>query len=258
VSRPLSSEWFRDAPLVIAHRGASCYAPENTLAAFRLAAGMGAHAIELDAKLTSDGRVVIHHDLTLDRTTDGRGLLSGHSLAELKQLDAGAKFSPRFRGEQIPTLEEVFAAFGLLVLVNVELTNYEQPRDGLPEAVVSLVRVAGLQTKVLLSSFNPLAIRRAHRLAPEIPVALLVEAREAAWKRSLYRWVTPHHAYHPEDVMVSEGLIARERSGSRRVNVWTVNDSRRIRCLLDWGVSGIITDVPDVALGIVAEHAHDG
>ncbi|MCJ7513506.1 MAG: hypothetical protein MUO23_11115 [Anaerolineales bacterium] len=248
MTHPHPSEWLQDAPLIIAHRGASRYAPENTLAAFRLAGEMGAQAIELDAKLTRDGQVVVHHDRTLERTTTGAGKLSAHTLDQLKQLDAGRKFSASFTGEGIPTLEEVFEAVSSSVLINVELTNYERPMDALPEEVVRLVKAAGLQARVLFSSLNPLSLRRAKRLAPEIPRALVVRASAAGLKRAVYRWVSPQQAYHPEDPMVTPETILREHRAGRRVNVWTVNDPARIRELLDWGVDGVITDVPDLAL----------
>ncbi|MFN2146831.1 MAG: glycerophosphodiester phosphodiesterase, partial [Anaerolineales bacterium] len=126
-----SLSWTSQAPLVIAHRGASAFAPENTLSAFTLAVKQGADAIELDAKLTADGRVVVYHDLTLDRTTSGKGKLAEKSLAELKRLDAGSFMGQEFRGERIPTLDEVFETVGDTLLINVELTNYGSVLDRL-------------------------------------------------------------------------------------------------------------------------------
>ncbi len=104
--------WVTEAPLVIGHRGASSLAPENTYAAFQMALERGADGLELDAKLSSDGVAVVHHDQTLDRTTDGSGLLSKQPLAMLEALDAGSSFNASYRGEKIPTLESVFEAFG--------------------------------------------------------------------------------------------------------------------------------------------------
>jgi glycerophosphoryl diester phosphodiesterase len=99
-------------PAIFAHRGASAFAPENTMAAFELAVQEKADAIELDAKLTADGQVVVIHDQTVDRTTDGRGRVGDMSLAQLRQLDAGSHFARAFQGERIPTLDEVLAALG--------------------------------------------------------------------------------------------------------------------------------------------------
>lgn len=116
-------------PILLGHRGAKNYAPENTLAAFTLALEQGADGVELDAKLSADGVVVVHHDAMLDRTTDGKGPLARHTFAQLRELDAGSFFSEKFRGEKIPTLEEVFETVGKRAVVNVELTNYSTPFD---------------------------------------------------------------------------------------------------------------------------------
>ena len=110
-------------PVIFAHRGASAHAPENTIAAFELALAQQADAIELDVKLSSDGYVVVHHDDTVDRTTNGNGRIKDLSLAQLRSLDAGSFFAEKFRGEKIPTLEDVFEAVGKRTFINVELTN---------------------------------------------------------------------------------------------------------------------------------------
>ncbi len=244
---PTGSEWYRPGPLVIAHRGASQQAPENTLVAFRRAADLGADAIELDAKLSADGVVVVHHDLTLDRTTSGSGRLSRLTAAALAQLDAGSRFGAAFAGEPIPTLASVFDAVGQRLLVNVELTNYENIRDRLPEVVVALVHEKAMASRVLFSSFNPLALRRARALAPEIPCALLLEAGQSSMRRGLFRALTRFEFYHPEDGLVTPEIIDREHRRGRRVNVWTVNDPARLRALAGMGADGLITDVPDIA-----------
>jgi glycerophosphoryl diester phosphodiesterase len=257
-SSPPASEWWRPGPLVIAHRGASRGAPENTLAAFRLAAEMGADAVELDAWLSADGAVVVHHDLTLDRTTNGAGKVAERSLTELKAFDAGAKFGPRFAGERIPILDEVFEAVGRLVLINIELKNYESVFDRLAQAVVRIVRRHGLERRVLLSSFNPFALRTARRLAPEVPRALLEWHGQKAWMRAAVRRLTAFEAYHPQDAMTDRMTIADQHARGRRVNVWTVNEVERMRELLLLGCDGLITDVPDVARQAVRDVADGG
>src|SRR5512136_697214 len=118
----MTSEWLtrRGRLLNIAHRGASAAAPQNTLAAFRKAVELGADGVELDVQLSADGAVVVIHDFTVDKTTDGTGRVAAKTLAELKALDAGSRFSPQFAGERIPTLAEVFEAIDGKLLVNVE------------------------------------------------------------------------------------------------------------------------------------------
>jgi glycerophosphoryl diester phosphodiesterase len=120
-------------PVIFAHRGASGYAPENTLTAFNLAVQQGSDAIELDVKLTADGQIVVFHDQTLERTTSATGKIGEKTLSELKELDAGSHFDISYLNERIPTLEEVFEAVGQRTSINVELTNYASPYDRLPE-----------------------------------------------------------------------------------------------------------------------------
>jgi len=250
------SEWWRPRPLVIAHRGASRLAPENTLPAFRLAADVGADAVELDARLSADGAVVVVHDLTLDRTTNGTGTVTATSLTELKSLDAGAKFGARFAGERIPILDEVFEAIGRRVLINVELKDYESVFDRrLAEAVVRIVRHHGLERRVLLSTFNPFGLRAVRRLAPDVPRALLLWATEKRWMQLASRRLAAFEACHPHERMTDRHMIAAEHAQGRRVNVWTVNDADRMRELLLLGADGLITDAPDVAQQAVRDVA---
>ncbi|HEY70252.1 MAG TPA: glycerophosphodiester phosphodiesterase [Anaerolineae bacterium] len=217
------------------------------MAAFRKAAKLGADAIELDAKLTADGVVVVLHDQTLDRTTTGHGKLRHHTLGEISKLDAGRFFSEEFAGERIPTLEEVFLELGEILLINVELTNYGSPLDELPRKVISLVKDHGLERRVLFSSFNPIALAKARKFAPEIPLGLLLLPQEPRWIRGLLRALTPYEALHPEKRLVTKELIDRERAKGKAVNVWTVNEISRLSEMIAIGVDGLITDVPDVA-----------
>jgi len=248
-----TSIWFRDAPLVIAHRGASVHAPENTIAAFRLATELGADAVELDAKLTADGQVVVHHDQTLDRTTTGTGSLTTRTLEELQHLDAGSHFNPSYAGEHIPTLSEVFRAVADRLLINIELSNYASPFDCLPEVVIKLVQEFGLEKRVLLSSFNPVGLMRARKLAPTIRLGLLVDANEPRWLRTFFSMLTPHEAIHPSMVLASEEMIEGQHRHGRWINVWTVNELDNIKELVHLGVEGVITDIPDLAREVVQE-----
>ena len=245
--------WSRNAPLVIAHRGASVYAPENTIAAFRLAAELGADAVELDAKLTADGQIIVHHDRTLDRTTNGTGLIQARTLAELRYLDAGSHFDPSYSGERIPTLNEVFRAVADRLLINIELSNYASPFDRLPEAVVKLIREFGLEKRVLLSSFNPVGLMKARKLAPEIQLGLLVVDKEPRWLRAFFNMIAPHEAIHPSIALVSEEMIEDQHRQGCWVNVWTVNELEDIKRLVHLSVEGVITDVPDLAREVVRE-----
>lgn len=242
------------SPAIIAHRGASVYAPENTLAAFELAVRQNADAIELDAKLSVDGCVVVIHDQTVDRTTTGSGKVDQLSLPALKEFDAGKPFDPSFAGETIPTLDEVFEAVGRKIFINVELTNYQSPRDPLAEKVAEIVLRHNLEDYLLFSSFNPIVLRRIHRILPQVPLGLLtIPGLSGAWARSfLGRWV-PYQALHPELKDTSKSLIQNCHHRGHRLHTYTVNQPQDMRRLFSWGVDGIFTDDPLLAQRTLAE-----
>lgn len=234
-------------PIVFAHRGASAHAPENTLASFELAARQGAPAIEFDVKLSSDRQVVIIHDQTLDRTTNGAGSVTSKPLAALRELDAGSWFSPEFHGEKIPTLDEVFEAVGKKVLINVELTNYATPFDGLVYEVAALIKKHGLQERIIFSSFFFTNLVIAGRLLPEVSRGqLILEGSAGWWQRAAAGWMSLN-AEHPYLTDVNAELVKKLHARGRRVHVWTVNDPEDMRRLRALGVDGIFTDDPIVA-----------
>lgn len=236
-------------PTIFAHRGASLHAPENTLAAFRLAVEQAADAIELDAKLCRDGHVVVIHDPTLERTTNGSGPVNAHTLAAIKQLDAGSFFDSAYQGEQIPTLDEVFGEVGKRLYINVELTNYTNVNDDLPDRVAGLVKRHNLADWVMFSSFNPIALRKIHGLLPGAPLGLLALGGGAGWwARSLMgRLVVPYQALHPEANDATAGLVRRLHDQKLRLHAYTVNNPEQMRRLFDFGVDGIFTDDPVLA-----------
>lgn len=236
-------------PTIFAHRGSSAYAPENTLASFELAVRQNAHAIELDAKLSSDGNVVVIHDASVNRTTDGEGRVAELSLASLKSLDAGCKYDKSFCGERIPTLDEVFESIGKRTFINVELTNYATPKDQLPEKVAQIVESHGIQDRVLFSSFNPFNLRRIHKILPNVPIGLLALPRIAgAWARTfLGSWVH-YNALHPEVRDTNQKLVFRLQKKGCRVHTYTVNHPEDMEKFFKWGVNGIFTDDPPLAI----------
>ena len=235
------------SPIIFAHRGASAYAPENTLAAFELAAKLGAPAIEFDVKLSSDRKVIIIHDPTLDRTTNGSGPVSKASLAALRELDAGSWKSATFRGEKIPLLEEVLEAVGRKVLLNIELTNYATPFDGLVPVVAELVKKHNLQERVIFSSFYFSNLLTAQRLLPDVARGFLFEAGRDGWHQKFASRFMKLDAEHPYTTDVTSELVQRLHASGRRVHVWTVNDPADMRRLSACAVDGIFTDDPPLA-----------
>ena len=241
-------------PTIFAHRGASAHAPENTLAAFELALAQGADGIELDAKLSADGHVIVMHDATVDRTTDSHGRVKDLSLADLRSLDAGAFLAEKYRREKVPTLEEVFEALGKRMFVNVELTNYNTPGDHLVESVCMLVKKFGLQKQVLFSSFFASNLSKARGLLPEVPRGLLAfNGLLGAWARSFGFAFGKYQALHPHLKDVTPQQVQRVHRLRRRVHVWSVNTAQDMRRLFHWGVDAIFTDDPQLAVQVRGE-----
>lgn len=241
-------------PVIFAHRGASAHAPENTLAAFELALTQGADGVELDTKLSADGHVVVIHDPTINRTTGAHGRVKDLSLADLRALEAGSFFSANFRDEKIPTLEEVFEAVGKRTFINVELTNYNTPRDHLVESVCMLVKKFGLQKRVIFSSFFASNLSKARSYLPEVPCGLLaLNGLPGAWARSFGYAFGKYDALHPNLKDVTPQQVQRVHRLKGRVHVWTVNKVEDMRRLFGWGVDAIFTDDPQSAVRIRGE-----
>ena len=177
--RPTTIDEFYDTQArtrVIAHRGFSGAAPENTIAAVRAAIKIKADMAEIDVTLTSDGHIVVIHDESLDRTTNGSGKVSDFTLAELQQLDAGAWFAPSFAGERIPSLDAVLDEVEGRILLNVEIKS-EAVERGIVTKVASAIRRQGMIDQVVVSSFSPTALEEMHAEAPDIWTAVLYNAK---------------------------------------------------------------------------------
>jgi glycerophosphoryl diester phosphodiesterase len=236
-------------PLVIAHRGASAYAPENTIAAFELAARQGADMLELDVQRSSDGALVVFHDDTTERWDGQRRLAAACTLAELRALDIG--------GERVATLAEVCTFTRERgIRLNVELKG-----AGFSADVARMLRAERIEELVLISSFVEAALHEFAAANPHIPRAYLmgndtwrpdVRLREA-WPFGALRR-TGAAAWHPSIELPLIGqLVPRVRRAGYQVNVWTVDDPVVLRRLIALGVDGIITNTPDVLRGILAE-----
>jgi glycerophosphoryl diester phosphodiesterase len=245
-------------PAIIAHRGASAYAPENTLAAFRLAVEQRADGIELDVHLSADGEVVVTHDANLGRTTNGTGSVYVKSLTELKQLDAGSWFGAQFVGERLPTLSEVFELVGDQLFVNVELKGPGLFRSALPAQTVEIVRQYRFDHRVIFSSFNPWLLRQTARLMPEAKLSLLLPPGSiASWVRLLSKPVVTPWAYHPHYLTITRSFCERASQEDRPVLAYTVNHPEEISRLCALGIYGIITDDPAKALALRGKVSND-
>jgi glycerophosphoryl diester phosphodiesterase len=228
-------------PLVIAHRGASAEAPENTIAAFELAIAHGADGIELDVHLSRDGQPVVIHDFTVDRTTDGAGRIRDHAVRELKRLDAGGWFGAPFRGQRIQTLPEVFERFRDRTRFFIELKGGSDLYPGIEERVVSTIEIYDVLHIAMVQSFHQKALGQVRSLNPEVPLGLLTAEPPTG---ALIRSGTVARAICPDARLVTEKAIAEIREAGLDCYVWTVNEPAQMDRLVGWGVSGIITDRP--------------
>ncbi|MCB8943015.1 MAG: glycerophosphodiester phosphodiesterase [Ardenticatenaceae bacterium] len=221
-------------PLIIGHRGASADAPENTLYAFNLALEQGADGVELDVQLSRDGKLVVFHDWTVERVTNGRGRVADLTLAELQALTMP-------EGQQIPTLDEVFEAFGPRLLYNVEIKAKQWGDMGVETAVADRIQAHHLENRVIVSSFSLASVRRARqRLPAATPVGLLWYK---PW-RYYGHWGVSAQADHPYHLLVNKTYMAWVKKRGLKVNTWTVDDPQRAKQLVALGVDGIITNKP--------------
>jgi glycerophosphoryl diester phosphodiesterase len=239
-------------PYFFAHRGASAHAPENTFAAFQLAFEQGAQLIEYDVKLTADKQVVVIHDQTVDRTTNGKGKVDQLPLSELKKLDAGSWFDEKYRGESIPTLDDVFESVANKLFMNVELTNYAAPFDGLVDKVSMVVKKHRMEKRVIFSSFFPTNLIRACQLLPNVLRGQLILPGRSGWWQRGWGGLIDVQANHPYTSDVTAESITQAHDRGRLIHVWTVNDPNDMKRLCNLGADGFFTDDPMLALDIIS------
>jgi glycerophosphoryl diester phosphodiesterase len=268
-------------PLVIAHRGASGLAPENTLAAFRLAVGLGADGVELDVQLSADGQPVVLHDAHLTRTTSGAGAVSSLTLAQLERLDAGSwfarrmLFNPRLRkmaeraalaagsngldywGEPVPSLENALAFLGQagLYRIYIELKTKLAYRDRMLKAAISLIRQNGLQDRVTLLSFDHEIVRLAKQLAPEIRTAATFPVAGHAFT-SARLIAAAARSTAADEAALHFGLATRRTvaalgDAGLTVSAWTANSKLVMKRLIACGVDAVMTNFPNRLIEVI-------
>ena len=228
--------------LVIAHRGASGHAPENTLAAFRRALAMGATFIETDLQLSRDARFVAIHDNTLERTTNGQGQVHDLTLAELRRLDAGAWFGSEFAGERIPTLEEILD-FAKKHDVVFYLELKPAGSWGGEHALIGALRESGEIARTVVISFDPAILAAVRKVEPTLMTGLLFDGQiEDPLDKAVE--IGARQAVVRGD-LVTPGMISEARRRDLQVVCWTVNHPAHMRLLAAAGVDGIMSDYPD-------------
>ncbi len=243
-------------PWVIAHRGYSGRYPENTASAFVAAIRAGADMIELDVCLTKDRVPIVIHDQTLERTTDGHGLVSEYTFNELKKLDAGSWFSPKFKGESIPSLEEILLQTRGKISVNIEIKpeSYESAdrSDAIEKQICIMVEKFGMNESVLISSFEHSFFPRIklwhkkYKNQNSLKVAPL-KGKEFSEEKILKLCIDNEaYSFHPDERSLTPSLLKKLKANLFRTIPYTVNNQKRIEQLTQWGVTGIITDEPEI------------
>jgi glycerophosphoryl diester phosphodiesterase len=259
--------------LVYAHRGGAALRPENTIAAFDNGLALGADGLELDVRLSRDGVVVVHHDATLERTTNGQGELSDHSFEQLARLDAGYHFrrrdgvddpggSCRGQGISIPSLETVLGRYpNALFIIELKLPSAE-----LAHRTVDLLKRAGALPRASVGAFSRRALQATRAIEPALTTGAAREETRWALYRSWVRWPLGRPRYQEFQVpersgsttVVTRRFVEHAHKAGVAVKVWTVDTEADMTRLLDWGVDGIISDRPDIAVAVVNARSRSG
>ncbi len=229
--------------LIIAHRGASSYAPENTFAAFDRAFESGARHVELDVHSSRDGHIVVHHDDTLDRTTNGSGPVAEHTLADLKKLDAGSWFNPEFSNEKIPTLEEVLLQYKEKFYFHIEIKGYSPT---LISQVLKLIEKHALENRVTITSFKKAYLEETLQLSPTTHTGWLVkEVNEAVIKEARRIGI---RQICPKATLMTPELVSHIHNEGFEVRAWGVSNEALMHQVIQSGAEGMTINFPDILL----------
>lgn len=229
---------------IIAHRGYSSNAPENTLVAFQQAIDFGADGLECDVHLTKDGEVVVIHDEILGRTTNGSGFIKDKSLEEMGKLDAGSWFGSQYGGEKVPTLRELLELVkDTDLLLNVEIKSARIAYPGIEQKVVQELQEFGLIEQSIISSFNHQTLAVIKQIEPALKTGILHTS--VLYKPLEYASMLNIDAFHGYHHHFSPELIKEAQAKGLYVNLWTVDEPADIKRLIELGVDGIITNYPD-------------
>ncbi|MCM3215443.1 glycerophosphodiester phosphodiesterase [Niallia taxi] len=234
--------------LIFAHRGYSARFPENTMRAFIEAEGTLANGIELDVQLTKDGEIVVIHDETVDRTTNGTGYVVDYNYSDLRKLQASYKFTES--NVQIPSLKEVFEWMqSNNLLCNIEFKNNNVPYEGLEEKTIALIREFGLSDRIIFSSFNHYSMVHSYRIAPDIETAVLMSDR--IYQPWIYAGAIKAKGIHPNYKRITLSMVKQAEANGIHVRPYTVNDPKKMKEFIQAGISAIITDEPVEARNIL-------
>ena len=236
-------------PLIYAHRGARSAAPENTLPAFQAALDMDVDGVEFDVQCSSDGQLVVIHDFSVDKTTNGSGPVEKFTAAELAALDAGSHFDVAYAGVGIPTLEQVLDLLQDRCRLNIEIKSLDRDGGHAVDLVAELIRQRNLYDQVLVSSFNPITLIKMRWVDPKVPIGLLyAETMPEHLKKAWLSPIIAPQALHPHYPLIDAKLVEWAHRKGYAINTWTVNEIDDARRLADLGVDVLMSDVPDLLI----------
>jgi glycerophosphoryl diester phosphodiesterase len=231
--------------IIYAHRGASGYAPENTMTAFQQALLCNADGIELDVQLTRDGTVVVLHDHKIDRTSNGKGWLKNFTLAELRQYDFGSWFSSEFRGEPLPTLDETLAWLATTSLrLNIEIKNGPVIYAGIEAKVVAAIDRYQLADRVIISSFYHPSLQKVKLLNPKLQTGVLFDCRPLSVLALAHDCAADW--LHPNWQNLDAAWVTEAKAAGLGINAYTVNKADEYKWITDFAIDGIFSNYPDL------------
>jgi glycerophosphoryl diester phosphodiesterase len=235
----------RPGPRIIGHRGAALSAPENTLAGFLMAAALGVSWVEFDVRLSRDGRCILLHDDSLDRTTNGQGPAASCDFAEIRRLDAGTWFGPEFRGQRVPSLEEtidLLAELKLGAVVELKPAPGAESATGHAAAALLAERWPAQQPPPILSSFKPAALAAARDAAPHFARALLLGPVARDWRQQMD--ALDCSLLNADQRRLDRAIVESVRAAGIPLFAYTVNTADRAAKLFAWGVEAVFSDCP--------------
>ncbi|HVO32745.1 MAG TPA: glycerophosphodiester phosphodiesterase family protein [Elusimicrobiota bacterium] len=246
------SLWPRQASsLIIGHRGAMGYAPENTLASFEEAIRRGVDAIELDVQLTADGQVAVMHDTSVDRTTNGEGMVRDLPLKKIQSFDAGAWYGPDYAKQYVPSLTDVISRFRNRRTVRhqalgwvIELKTVRGAGGSLADAVVALLQREEFMDRVFIISFDPVALQVVRSAHKSVPLGLLYSEEGDESRIAQARWISAQAVFPRKTCVTARGVMAAHKAGLA-VAAWTANTKNEMKRMLACGVDSICTNYPD-------------
>lgn len=229
---------------IIAHRGSSSAVPENTIAAFDVAVEQGADYIELDVQMTMDQHVVVIHDDTVDRTTNGNGLVKSYTLDQLKKLDAGSWFDQQYTNERIPTLQEILERYSQRIGILIEI-KHPKRQIGIENAVARIINRFAYSRHIIIQSFDVHALQRIKTFAPSLRTALIIKPDAfKLTKRKLTTYSSFANCLNMKKTMINRWWIDRIHTFGMDVFIWTVKDQKTADRIKKYPIDGVVTDNP--------------